>query len=135
MQAAPLWLAYNRLLMHLQAERRDRLRKMLAQRDAEQADAPGVGQIVLQEQVAVSNELFYTEGSALLQAARREIAQFSLRRAAQRIQKAKRRREDPELSAVSNGSVCSGCWTDLPPALSWYGFEQHFCCSCICVFA
>ncbi len=84
-----------------QGERRDRLRKMMAQRDAEFADAPALGQIVLQEQVAVSNELFYTEGPEELKQARNEVAQFSLKRAAQRIQNVKRRRQDLEAGEVS----------------------------------
>ncbi len=60
-----------------------------------------MGQIVLQEQVQVDHELFYTEGSEQLAAARAAIAQFSLRRAAQRIQAAKLMREDMELASVS----------------------------------
>ena len=94
---------------HRQGDRRDRLRKMLAQRDAEDAEAPAIGQIML-EQVAPSNELFYTEGPLELRQARAEIAQFSLKRAAQRIQTVKSRREDPELSAVSLCGNPPACW-------------------------
>ncbi|GAX79451.1 hypothetical protein CEUSTIGMA_g6892.t1 [Chlamydomonas eustigma] len=82
-----------------EGDRRDRLRKIAAQQDAEFADAPAVGQIVLQEQVAVINELFYTEGSEELKQARTDIALFSLRRAAERIQGVKKRRADPELAS------------------------------------
>jgi U4/U6 small nuclear ribonucleoprotein PRP4 len=78
------------------------LRKIAAQQDAEFADAPAIGQIVLQEQVAVINELFYTEGTEALKQARADIAQFSLRRAADRIQRVKKRRADPELATVRN---------------------------------
>eukprot|EP00798_Chlamydomonas_sp_ICE-L_P015681 gene15681-21787_t len=48
-------------------ERRERLRKLVAQQDAELADAPAVGQIVV-EDLAASSELFYTEGSDDLKA-------------------------------------------------------------------
>lgn len=41
-------------------------------------------------------ELFYTEGTPELLAARRSIAEYSLPRAALRLQAAKRRREDPD---------------------------------------
>jgi U4/U6 small nuclear ribonucleoprotein PRP4 len=81
-----------------EGDRRDRLRKYVAEMDAEQADAPATGQIVLQQQ-EVRNELFYTEGSEELKDARARVAQFSLRRAAQRIRAAKRRHDDEESRA------------------------------------
>jgi hypothetical protein len=88
----------------MQGERRDRLRKLLAQRDAEIGDAPAVGQIVL-EQETLRNELFYTEGSELLQISRRKIAQFSLQRAAHRLQTVKRRRQEAEVAVVRTSVI------------------------------
>ncbi len=73
---------------------------MMAARDAEFADAPLTGQIVLQEQAIAQNELFYTEGPEELKRARLQVAQFSLKRAAQRIHSVKRRRADPEANEV-----------------------------------
>ncbi len=68
---------------------------------------PAVGQVILQEQqIEVPTEVFYTEGSEELKAARAEIARFSLRKAAHRIHTVKRRREDPEERMVS--VVCAG---------------------------
>ena len=80
------------------------MRKIVAQRDAEDAEAPADGQIMLQEQVALVNELFYTEGLQELRHARAEIAQYSLQRAARRLAAVKRRREDAEVDAVSLSS-------------------------------
>ena len=82
-------------------ERRDRLRKMLAGMDEEQAVA-ALGPPTDQEMAEAAagsavpiNEVFYTEGTPALRAARQDIAQFSLRRAALRLAAARRAREDP----------------------------------------
>lgn len=59
----------------------------------------------------MSNELFYTEGAQELRQARLDMAQYSVKRAAERISSVKRRREDPELGAVRRsimGGVRSG---------------------------
>ena len=83
-------------------ERRDRLRKMLAEMGEERAvEALGpVTQAEIEEAAAASlpppKEMFYTEGSDDLRAARLEIARFSLQRAAARIASAKRKRENGE---------------------------------------
>ena len=97
---------------HSQAERRERLRKILAQQDTGQVDASVSGQIVLQEQQKIRNELFYTEGSGLLMTAREEIAQYSLKKAALRCQSVKRRRDDPELASSHKGDV-TGVWEEV----------------------
>eukprot|EP00955_Chlamydomonas_euryale_P092909 364743-Chlamydomonas_euryale.AAC.108 len=105
----------------MQGDRRDRLRKILAEADAEQAEAPAQGQIMLQQQKCtkplndvphesmcvkdVHDELFYTEGSEELQAARAQIASFSLRRAAHRIYDAKRRHEDAATASDAAAEV------------------------------
>lgn len=116
-----LWCRTCSTCVFLQAERRDRLRKLLAQRDAEQGNAPSVGQVVLQEQVALQDELFYTEGSPELQEARKAIAQYSLQRASQRIMGAKRRREDAEEGSVRGVRAverCCAAWSFQRSAFS-----------------
>lgn len=78
-------------------ERRDRLRKLLAGMDEEEAAA-----VVAQAEVELPalaaaprpKELFYTEGSAELKQARLELAQFSLRRAALRLAAARQKRDE-----------------------------------------
>ncbi len=87
-------------------ERRERLRKVVAQQDAEMAEAPMQGQIIVEE-LAPSSELFYTEGSDELKAVRGGFAQYSLKQAYQRIAGAKRRRDDPALHKV--GGAGAGC--------------------------
>ncbi|EFN58103.1 hypothetical protein CHLNCDRAFT_20357 [Chlorella variabilis] len=83
-------------------ERRDRLRKMLAGMDEQQAVAalgPPTDFEMAEAELAVavpSTEVFYTEGSQQLRAARHDVAQFSLRRAALRLAAARRRRSDPD---------------------------------------
>lgn len=99
-------------------ERRERLKKIIAQREGEvEIDLPSLaGQSVVQE-VEVQREIFYTEGSDELKAARVELAHFSLRRAKQRITGAKRRVADMELRNVrarACACACSGCRTALP---------------------
>lgn len=85
-----------------QMERRDRLRKMLAGMDEQQAVAalgPPTDFEMAEAELAVavpSTEVFYTEGSQQLRAARHDVAQFSLRRAALRLAAARRRRSDPD---------------------------------------
>ncbi len=68
---------------HLQAERRERLQKIVALRDEPLPEAPIIGQLVVEEMVG-SKELFYTEGPQALKAARQQVAAWSLRRAKQR---------------------------------------------------
>lgn len=82
-------------------ERRERLKKIIAQREGEvEIDLPSLaGQTLIQE-VEVQREIFYTEGPEALKAARVEIAQFSLRNAKARITGAKRRAADLELRQV-----------------------------------
>ena len=80
-------------------ERRERLRRAVAEQDAALAEAPLMGQIVVEE-LAARTELFYTEGSDELKSVRGDLAQFSLKRAHQRIGAAKRRRDEPELHLV-----------------------------------
>jgi U4/U6 small nuclear ribonucleoprotein PRP4 len=83
-------------------ERRDRLQKLLAGMDEEQAVAalgPPTEQEMAEAEAAVAvpaTEVFYTEGSQQLKAARLEIANFSLRRAALRLSSARRQRSDPD---------------------------------------
>jgi hypothetical protein len=49
-------------------ERRDRLKKIIAEREATGLEgAPVTGALVLEEQVVVQKEVFYTEGTAELQ--------------------------------------------------------------------
>eukprot|EP00195_Chlamydomonas_chlamydogama_P009404 CAMPEP_0202890186 /NCGR_PEP_ID=MMETSP1392-20130828/686_1 /ASSEMBLY_ACC=CAM_ASM_000868 /TAXON_ID=225041 /ORGANISM="Chlamydomonas chlamydogama, Strain SAG 11-48b" /LENGTH=463 /DNA_ID=CAMNT_0049573717 /DNA_START=97 /DNA_END=1488 /DNA_ORIENTATION=- len=86
-------------------ERRERLRKVMAQRDAELAEAPAVGQLVVEEAAALRTELFYTEGPEELKEARMSIAHFSLKAAARRIAGAKRRREDVDLRVAAAQEV------------------------------
>lgn len=76
-------------------ERRERLRRTLAQQEAVTAELPAVGQVVVQEMAPAQKEKFWTEGPMELKAARAKIAQWSLQRAAARIGSGKRRRDDP----------------------------------------
>ncbi|KAG2441873.1 hypothetical protein HXX76_003480 [Chlamydomonas incerta] len=85
-------------------ERRERLKRIIAQRDGEVdldlANTSVTDQVV--EEVEVQKEKFYTEGPEELRTARMAIARYSLLRAKARLQGAKRRREDPqELEAAS----------------------------------
>eukprot|EP00877_Chromochloris_zofingiensis_P014427 jgi/Chrzof1/9238/Cz03g40300.t1 len=76
-------------------ERRERLRRIIAERDL--GDVAGrPGQIVVEHVVTQHKELFYTEGDDALKSARKDIAQWSLKRAAQRVRSAKRKRDDLE---------------------------------------
>ena len=87
----------------LQMERRERLKKVLAEREAagEMVDgAPLVGQVVMEE-VAVQKELFYTEGAEDLKEARNNLADWSLKRAAGRLRAAQQQRRDLEALRVS----------------------------------
>ncbi|KAG6552911.1 hypothetical protein Mapa_005567 [Marchantia paleacea] len=96
-------------------ERRDRLRAVMARLDADGelekllqaqeaagdgAAAAGVEDAGTSEEVLEPEpsrlEIFYTEGSNELREARMEILKFSMPRAAMRIQRAKRKREDPD---------------------------------------
>ncbi|GIL66866.1 hypothetical protein Vafri_20334 [Volvox africanus] len=82
-------------------ERRERLKRIIAQRDGEvELDLPTTEQL-LSEEVAVQKELFYTEGPDELRAARLALARFSLVRAKGRLLGAKRRREDPDALPVA----------------------------------
>ncbi|BBM98085.1 U4/U6 small nuclear ribonucleoprotein PRP4 [Marchantia polymorpha subsp. ruderalis] len=86
-------------------ERRDRLRAVMTRLDADgelekllQAqEAAGDGAAAAGvEDAGTSEEIFHTEGSNELWQARMEILKFSMPRAAMRIQRAKRKREDPD---------------------------------------
>lgn len=93
-------------------ERRDRLRQIMAKMDANgeleklMKEVQEGTEEEQEEQQMLKAELFYTEGSAELMHARGEIAQFSLLRAYERTQVAKRKREaadedeDEETEAV-----------------------------------
>jgi len=74
-------------------ERRERLRRLVAAQDTDMGHSQ-VGQILVQQVQASQTEKFYSEGPPELQAARNEIAQWSLRRAHTRLAVQKRRRED-----------------------------------------
>lgn len=85
-----------------QMERRDRLRELLAHM-GEEAAVAALGPVTEEEMAEAeaatlppATEVFYTEGSPALLAARREIAQHSLRRAALRLAAARRARESPD---------------------------------------
>ena len=82
-------------------ERRERLKKIVAERGdggaaavAGLEGAPVTGAVVIEQEVAVQKEVFYTEGSEDLKAARLEIARWSLPRAAARVRAARRLRAD-----------------------------------------
>ncbi len=78
-----------------QMERRDRLRKLVAEREAaDLGGLPSMGAIEVVEEEKLQTEVFYTEGTDELLSARKGIAQWSLRRAAARTSAAKRRKTD-----------------------------------------
>jgi U4/U6 small nuclear ribonucleoprotein PRP4 len=77
-------------------ERRERLRKLLATMSDDQAQLLAVAAEEAQQPLATlppPKELFYTEGSEELKAARIQIAQWSLQRASARIAAEKQHRE------------------------------------------
>ncbi|KAF6260005.1 WD40-repeat-containing domain protein [Scenedesmus sp. NREL 46B-D3] len=78
-------------------ERRERLRKHLAEREAAGEGAPDgaplIGQVVVEE-AEMQRQLFYTEGDEALLAARKAIAAWSLPRAAERLAAQKRQQAD-----------------------------------------
>ena len=86
----------------LQMERRDRLRKLLAGMDEQQAVAalgPPTEYEMAEVQAAVAvptTEVFYTEGTPQLKAVRHEIARFSFHRASLRLSSARQQRNDPD---------------------------------------
>jgi hypothetical protein len=69
-------------------ERRDRLKKIVAERGDDAAaaldGAPVTGAMVVEEAAVVQKELFHTEGPPELQQARLDIARWSLKRARNR---------------------------------------------------
>jgi hypothetical protein len=78
-----------------QMERRDRLRKLVAEREAaDLGGLPAMGAIEVVEEEKLQTEVFYTEGTGELLAARKGIAQWSLRRGAARTGAAKRQKTD-----------------------------------------
>jgi hypothetical protein len=82
-------------------ERRDRLRKHLADMDAaDGGELPVAEGAQVVEEVSVQAELFYTEGTAGLMRARSAIASYSLPRAAARLGLAKKRRADADVDEV-----------------------------------
>ncbi|KAL3632518.1 hypothetical protein CASFOL_025502 [Castilleja foliolosa] len=86
-------------------ERRDRLRMLMANLDSEgqleklmkahedEESAAVAGPSELEEDIQYP---FYTEGSQALLEARRDIARYSLLRSARRLDRAKRKRDDPD---------------------------------------
>jgi U4/U6 small nuclear ribonucleoprotein PRP4 len=88
--------------MRPNAKHTARLRKLLAGMNEEAAVAalgPPTDLEMAEAEAAVAvpqSEIFYTEGGAGLRAARLEVAQFSLRRAALRLAAARRQRGDPD---------------------------------------
>lgn len=87
-------------------ERRDRLRMIMAKLDAEgqlemlmraheEEEAAGSAAMEDDEEEMIQYP-FYTEGSKALLDARIDIAKYSIRRAATRLQRARRKREDPD---------------------------------------
>lgn len=86
-------------------ERRDRLRMIMAKLDAEgqleklmkaHEDEEAAGFATKDEPEEELQYPFYTEGSKALLDARIDIAKYSLVRAATRLQRARRRRDDPD---------------------------------------
>ncbi|GMH40875.1 hypothetical protein BSKO_08779 [Bryopsis sp. KO-2023] len=78
-------------------ERRERLKRIVAERDVPLSAAHGEsGQEMLIEVQKDQKEVFYTEGVEELMSARQEIAQWSLVRGKSRIATAKRKRETGE---------------------------------------
>lgn len=86
-------------------ERRDRLKKIIAEKEITGlAGAPVTGALELEEQVVEQKEVFYTEGTEELQQARMAIAMWSVPRAAARVRAAKRLREDLGSLKAAKGS-------------------------------
>ncbi|XP_027365977.1 U4/U6 small nuclear ribonucleoprotein PRP4-like protein [Abrus precatorius] len=86
-------------------ERRDRLRMIMAKLDAEgqleklmkaHEDEEAAASVPMDEAEEELQYPFYTEGSKSLLDARIDIAKYSLSRAASRLQRAQRRRDDPD---------------------------------------
>lgn len=86
-------------------ERRDRLRMLMAKLDAEgqleklmkaHEDEEAVASTAKEEDEEELQYPFYTEGSKALLDARVDIAKFSIARAATRLNRARRRRDDPD---------------------------------------
>ena len=106
-------------------ERRDRLRRHLADLDAQDGGllpVPEEAQVV--EEVNVQKELFYTEGSASLMRARTAIASYSLPRAAARLQYAKKRRLDPDVDEVDQLDTAAAATARLATESSQIGDER-----------
>lgn len=79
-------------------ERRERLKRFIAEREGQiDLDLPTANDGVIVEEVQVQKELFYTEGTDELREARLGVAHWSLKRAKERLLRAKRRRDDPEV--------------------------------------
>lgn len=106
-------------------ERRDRLRKHLADLDAQDGGVlpvPEEAQVV--EEANVQKELFYTEGTAALMRARAAIASYSLPRAAARIVAAKRRRSDPDVDEVAELDAAAAATSRFATECSQIGDER-----------
>ncbi|EIE25482.1 WD40 repeat-like protein [Coccomyxa subellipsoidea C-169] len=83
-------------------ERRDRLRKLLAEMDDdEKLDKLGGAEPEDVDMVEIRKEKFYTEGPPQLKAARMHLAHWSLERAMDRINFSKRKRESPDEDELS----------------------------------
>ena len=111
-------------------ERRDRLRQLLAHMGEEAAVAalgPPTEEEMAEAEAAVAvpaSEIFYTEGSAALRAARDELAKFSLRRAALRLAAARRARSDPDESPSAAASEAERQLRTLANQASELGDER-----------
>ena len=90
-------------------ERRERLRRHLAEMDAaDGGELPVLEGAQVYVEAAVEKELFYTEGTAGLMRARAAIASYSLPRAAARIAMAKKRRADPDVDETAELDAAAG---------------------------
>lgn len=106
-------------------ERRDRLRKHLAELDAMDGGVlpvPEEAEVV--ETVDVQRELFYTEGTAALMRARTAIASYSLPRAADRLARAKKRRTDTHVDEVAELDAAAAATVGLANECSQVGDER-----------
>ena len=88
-----------------QMERRERLRKLVAEHEGDlPLEGAAVGQLVVEEVVS-QRELFFSEACEELVAARRQIGEYSVRRAKKRLATARERQEDESRYRVSSSSI------------------------------
>lgn len=98
------------MLLFVQLERRERLKRIVAERGVPLTSAFGdSGQDIIVQVTKDQKELFYTEGPASLMTARNDLTTWSLHRAKDRIGTAKRKRaagdEVRSMFTVSNNSM------------------------------